>query len=92
MPTWYHESAINNYYTYQYTFHRNPFKAANQPGVIHFNYHIGGLVVEIKPRDTDLWQFLIYLCAVLGGTYALCKAVYNLVSNFMPKFEYQLIQ
>ena len=51
VPTWYHEGMVSNYYTYQYTYHRNPYRAAGQPGVVHFNYHIGGLVVEVKPRD-----------------------------------------
>ena len=88
VPTWYHESAISNYYTYQYTFHKNPFFRPNEPGVVHFNYHIGGIGVEIEPRDEDLWKFLIHLCAIIGGTYALCQAFYNWASNFTPKFEY----
>jgi hypothetical protein len=78
---------ISNYYTYQYTYHRNAYpNAGGQPGVLHFNYHIGGLVVEVQPKDEDFWLFVIHLCAIVGGTYALCQASYNLVSNFMPKF------
>jgi hypothetical protein len=86
VPTWYHEGAVSNWYTYQYTYHKNEYRIADQPGVVHFNYHIGGLVVEVQPRDEDFWTFLIHLCAIIGGTYALCQAVYNWVSNFVPKF------
>ena len=88
MPTWYHGGVVSNYYTYQYTYHRNPYKVGGQPGVVHFNYHIGGLVVKVEPRDEDFWLFIIHLCAIIGGTYALCHAAYNLVSNIIPKFEY----
>lgn len=51
VPTWYHEGVVSNYYTYQYTYHRNAYKAVGQPGVLHFNYHIGGLAVGVAPRD-----------------------------------------
>jgi hypothetical protein len=53
---------------------------------LHFNYQIGGLIMEVKPRDQNLWMFLIHLCAIIGGTFALCHAVYNLLSNFTSKF------
>lgn len=86
VPTWYHESAISSYYTYQYTFMQNAFKVEEQPAAVHFNYAIGGLQVEIKPRGEDLFIFLAHLCAVVGGTYAVAQAVHNLVSNFMGKY------
>jgi hypothetical protein len=92
VPTWYHESAISNYYTYQYTYKENTYEVDDQPPVVHFNYAIGGLIVEIKPRGEDLFVFLIHLCAILGGTYAIAQAVHNLISNFTSKFEYQLIE
>jgi hypothetical protein len=31
VPTWYHESALNNYYTYQYTYKYNQYHAPEQP-------------------------------------------------------------
>ena len=82
---------MSNYYTYQYTYHRNVYKAKDQPGVLHFNYHIGGLLVEVEPRDEDFWTFVIHMCAILGGAYAVCQAFYNWCSNFVSKWEYQLI-
>ena len=90
VPTWYHEGVVSNFYTYQYTYHRNVYKT-QQPGVVHFDYHIGGLVVEVEPRDEDFFMFMIHMCAILGGAYAICKAIYNWVSNFVGRWEYQLI-
>jgi hypothetical protein len=58
---------------------------------VHFNYQIGGLIVQIKPNGEDLFLFMIHLCAILGGTYAIARAAHNLISNFTSKFEYQLI-
>ena len=86
VPTWYHEGVVSNYYTYQYTFHKNAYRAVGQPGVVNFNYHIGGLVVQVEPREEDFWVFLIHLCAIIGGAFAVCKALYNWVSNLLPKF------
>lgn len=91
VPTWYHESAINSYNTYQYTCQENAYAAEGQPPVVHFNYQIGGLIVEIAPRGEDFFVFLIHLCAILGGTYAIARAAHNLITNFTSKFEYQLI-
>jgi len=59
---------------------------------VHFNYGIGGLQVEILPQGENLFVFLTHLCAVIGGTYAVARAIHNLLSNFGSKFEYQLIQ
>ena len=36
-------------------------------------------------------MFMIHMCAILGGAYAICKAIYNWVSNFVGRWEYQLI-
>jgi hypothetical protein len=92
VPTWYHESAISSYYTYQYTYKENSYPSRDQPPVVHFNYAIGGLSVEIKPREEDFSDFLVHLCAILGGIYAIARAVHNLLGNFGPRFEYQLIE
>ena len=92
VPTHYHQSAISSYHTYQYTYTENSFSVEGQPGVVHFNYHIGGMQISIMPTSQDLPAFLVHLCAIIGGLYALAHAVHNLTSNFTSKYsQYQLI-
>ena len=91
VPTHYHESAISHYRTYQYTYTENTFAVGGQPGVVWFNYHIGGMQISITPSSQNLPAFLVHLCAVVGGVYALAHAIHNLASNFTSKYQYQLI-
>jgi uncharacterized membrane protein len=42
--------------------------------------------------EENFSDFLVHLCAILGGIYAIAQALHNLLGNFGPRFEYQLIE
>ena len=45
--------------------------------VVWFNYHIGGLAVNVLPDKDGIIMFLIRLCAIIGGVYTLCNFLAN---------------
>jgi len=77
---------LTSYRTYQYTFKEHAYPNKDQPAVVHFNYQIAGMQVLISPVSEDLFIFLSHLCAIIGGVYAISKAIHNLMNNFRPKF------
>lgn len=52
---------------------------------VYFNYHVGGLSVNVRWKRSDFLSFLIKLCAVIGGTYTLANLMdtilHRLVGN-----------
>jgi competence protein ComGF len=61
------------------------------PGV-YFNYHIGGMVVDFYHSRFTLLQFLISLCAIIGGAYTICMILYNFTNKIFVNNEgYELI-
>jgi hypothetical protein len=61
---------------------------------LYFNYQIGGLVVEVNPESDELSTFLIKLCAIIGGTYAIALFIDNALDSIInDKYkQYELIQ
>ena len=45
--------------------------------VVWFNFHIGGLAVNVLPEKDGIAVFLIRLCAVIGGLYTLANFFAN---------------
>jgi len=82
---------VSTYSTYQYTYMENVYKHIGQVGAVNFNYHIGGMQIDIKPTTEDITTFLVHLCAIIGGAYAIAQAMHNFISNFTNKYQYQLI-
>lgn len=44
---------------------------------LYFNYHIGGTRVSIYNNAGALSTFILNMCAVIGGIYALAHFLYN---------------
>jgi hypothetical protein len=57
---------------------------------LYFNYNIDGVVVEVKPLNDGLSDFLIKLCAIIGGTYAIASFIDNALDSIFDdrKKEY----
>lgn len=47
--------------------------------VLYFNYHIGGITVVVGNKENTLITFLLNMCAVIGGIYALGHFLYNTI-------------
>ena len=45
--------------------------------VLYFNYHIGGTRVSIYNRQGAFSTFILNMCAVIGGIYAMAHFLYN---------------
>jgi hypothetical protein len=59
--------------------------------VVWFNYHIGGLTVNVIPEKDGIAVFLIRLCAIVGGVYTLANFVANWLLAMFRKSGYQLV-
>jgi hypothetical protein len=44
---------------------------------LYFNYHIGGTRITIYPKRSVFSAFILNMCAVIGGIYALAHFMYN---------------
>lgn len=44
---------------------------------LYFNYHIGGTRITIYPQRSIFSTFILNICAVIGGIYALAHLLYN---------------
>jgi hypothetical protein len=44
---------------------------------LYFNYHIGGTRVSIYSIKSATSTFILNMCAVIGGIYALAHFLYN---------------
>lgn len=75
VPTIYH-GLLESLATYQYTYMHNTFHVNHMPS-LYFNYHIGGTRVTITSARWQFSNFLLNLCAVVGGIYALAHFLYN---------------
>lgn len=60
--------------------------------VVWFNYHIGGLSVNVLPDKDGLIVFVIRLCAIIGGVYALANFFANWMLTMFKKNDYELIK
>ena len=60
---------------------------------LYFNYAIDGLVVEIAPMTDGLSAFLIKLCAIIGGTYAVASFIDHAIDSIIDdrRKQYELI-
>lgn len=57
---------------------------------LYFNYHIGGTRVSIYSPQGAFSTFLLNMCAVIGGIYAIAHFLYNtLFAVFGNKAGYQ---
>jgi len=57
---------------------------------LYFNYHIGGTRVSIYSKQGPVSSFILNMCAVIGGIYALAHFLYNtLFAIFGSKMGYQ---
>lgn len=75
--------------TYQYTYNHNSFEVNHMPS-LYFNYHIGGTRVSITSKQGPVSSFILNMCAVIGGIYALAHFLYNtLFALFGIKAGYQ---
>lgn len=75
--------------TYQYTYNHNTFEVSHMPSLF-FNYHIGGTRVSIYNRQGAFSSFMLNMCAVIGGIYAVAHVLYNtLFTVFGNKAGYQ---
>lgn len=59
---------------------------------VYFNYHIGGIKVEVYPKRNMAFRFLFNLCAVIGGIYALANFLSTSVKSLSDKHGYELIK
>lgn len=59
--------------------------------VVWFNYHIGGLTVNVIPENDGIAVFLIRLCAIVGGVYTLANFLANWLLAMFRKNGYQLV-
>ena len=56
---------------------------------MYFNYAIGGMVVDIYPKRMSLLQFIIQLCAIVGGAYTIASLLDSFFNRIIkPKNEY----
>lgn len=76
VPTVYVHHLMGETRAYQYTYNHNTFEVNHMPS-LYFNYNIDGVVVEVKPQNDGLSAFLIKLCAIIGGTYAVASFLDN---------------
>ena len=60
--------------------------------VVWFNYHIGGLTVNVLPEKDGLIVFLIRLCAIVGGVYTLANFIANWLLSIFTQNGYELIK
>ena len=90
VPTSYHALLGNERYTYQYTWNHNTFEVSHMPA-LYFNYHIGGIKVSYEPKRNAFFGFLLNLCAVIGGIYALASFLNNTLQIFVSSSGYELI-
>lgn len=59
---------------------------------VYFNYHIGGLAVNVLPDKDGIAVFLIRLCAVIGGLYTLANFIANWLLSFYKNSGYELVK
>lgn len=84
----YHLDVIPTYYvegfsvidTYQYTWKFNEAVTDELP-VVYFQYQIGGIAVEVNRHREVIWVFLMELCSVIGGTFAIGLFLNNIISS-----------
>ena len=48
---------------------------------LYFNYNIDGVVVQVAPQNDGLSAFIIKLCAIIGGTYAVASFLDNALDS-----------
>jgi hypothetical protein len=91
VPTVYRSGWFETH-AYQYTYNHNTFEVNHMPS-LYFNYHIGGLVVEVRPESDRLSTFLIKLCAIIGGTYTLASFLDHALDSLFDerRNRYQLV-
>ena len=53
--------------------------------VLYFNYHIGGTRVNIYRAQGAVSTFVLNMCAVVGGIYALAHFIYNTLFFLLGK-------
>ena len=58
---------------------------------LYFNYHVGGLKLYYQPKKNRAFQFVLNLCAVLGGIYALANFLSNTLQTLFKDNGYELI-
>ena len=75
VPTTY-DNTFTRLETYQYTYNHNSFEVGHMPS-LYFNYHIGGVNVQIVKWRGFVGTFLLNMCAVIGGIYALAAFINN---------------
>lgn len=92
VPTIYEDSMLFGYTkTFQYTVSHNYFEVSYMPAV-YFNYGIGGMVVDIYPDRITLLQFLIELCAIIGGAYMIASILDGVLTRlFGSSQQYELL-
>lgn len=92
VPTIYEDSIVFGYTkTFQYTFSHNYAQVQHMPAV-YFNYGVGGMIVDIYPNRITFLQFLIELCAIIGGAYMIASILDGVLNRvFKPGNQYELI-
>lgn len=60
--------------------------------VVWFNYHIGGLTVNVLPEKDGIAVFFIRLCAIIGGMYTLANFLANWLLSMQKKNGYELVK
>jgi hypothetical protein len=92
VPTIYSGRLYGETRAYQYTYNHNTFEVNHMPS-LYFNYNIDGLVVEVKPQNDSLSAFLIKLCAIVGGTFAVASFLDNALDSLFDdrRKQYELI-
>ncbi len=92
VPTIFEDSMIFSVTkTFQYTVSHNYAPVSHMPAV-YFNYGVGGMIVDIYPNRITFLQFLIELCAIIGGAYMIASILDGLLNRlFAPKHNYELV-
>ena len=78
VPTRYDLGSLGSTETYQYTYNHNSYEVSHMPS-LYFNYHIGGTRVYMSTFKGFFSTFLLNVCAVIGGIYALCSFINNIL-------------
>jgi len=69
VPTSYSTIKGKDYYVYQYTSSFNNLLTGNLP-VVHFRFDLSPITVRYWEYKEDLSHFLVQLCAIIGGIFA----------------------
>ena len=58
---------------------------------VYFNYELEGVSLIVSPKTSTLSQFLLHICFIVGGVYAIGSFLDQFLYRFTENKGYQLI-